>query len=111
MDILLTQKELAERWGISERWIEKLREKGTGPAFVPLHPERDHKPIRYRLADVLAYEEARKKGNDVPEPCKKAMRRASDCLQAVSGWSGTGVKARAVIENVRSELNTLIGET
>lgn len=60
METLLTQKELAARWGISERWVEKLRARGTGPAFLKLGDSPTLKTIRYRLADIEAYEEERR---------------------------------------------------
>ncbi|HJV52822.1 MAG TPA: helix-turn-helix domain-containing protein [Noviherbaspirillum sp.] len=58
-ETLLTQKELAARWQISERWVEKLRQTGKGPAFVALGESPKLKTIRYRIADVEAYETSR----------------------------------------------------
>jgi len=50
----LTQKELARRWTISHRTLERWRWKGEGPAFMKIGGR-----IVYRLEDVLAHEQAR----------------------------------------------------
>jgi len=50
----LTTDELAERLGISRRTIEGWRRTGEGPKFLPLV-----KGIRYREADVEAWEKSR----------------------------------------------------
>lgn len=47
----LTQKELARRWGISHRTLERWRYDGQGPTFLKLGGR-----VLYRLADVEAYE-------------------------------------------------------
>ena len=49
----LTQKELARRWTISHRTLERWRWTGQGPAFMKIGGR-----IMYRLEDVLAHEEA-----------------------------------------------------
>lgn len=46
----LTQKELAERLGVSENTLEKWRWKKIGPRFYKLGG------VRYKLSDVLEYE-------------------------------------------------------
>lgn len=52
--VLLTSDELAERWSCSPRTLANDRSAGVGPAYVKLG-----KHVRYRLADVEAYEDAR----------------------------------------------------
>ncbi|MEO1276316.1 MAG: helix-turn-helix domain-containing protein [Pseudomonadota bacterium] len=54
----LSQAELAERWRISPRTLERWRSNGTGPRFVCLGGR-----VIYRVADVLAYEQARLVGD------------------------------------------------
>ncbi len=49
---LLTQKQLARRWALSERTLERWRCTGEGPTYVKLGGL-----VRYRLADILAYEQ------------------------------------------------------
>ena len=49
--ICLNQKELAERWTISARTLERWRWKGDGPAFLKIGGR-----VVYRIEDVLAYE-------------------------------------------------------
>lgn len=50
----LSQKELADRWRISPRTLERWRAAKTGPPWLRLGARR----IAYRLEDVLAYERA-----------------------------------------------------
>ena len=52
--VLLTPRQLAERWGISTKTLANLRCAGGGPPFLKLRGA-----VRYRLADVEAYEAAR----------------------------------------------------
>ena len=47
----LNQKELARRWGISHRTLERWRYSGQGPAFLKLGGR-----VLYRLADVEVFE-------------------------------------------------------
>lgn len=54
---LLTQAELAERWKISPRSLEKWRTQGLGPAYTKIGGR-----VRYLLDDVLAYEADRVRG-------------------------------------------------
>ena len=49
----LTQRELAERWRISEATLERWRGEGIGPRYLKLQGR-----VLYRLADIEAYEEA-----------------------------------------------------
>ena len=49
--ILLTSKELAERWRIKEQTLRKWRLVGGGPRYICVG-----RAIRYRMADVEAYE-------------------------------------------------------
>ena len=48
------QAELARRWRISPRTLERWRCAGTGPAWLRLNGR-----VLYRLEDVLAFERAR----------------------------------------------------
>jgi hypothetical protein len=50
----LNQTELAARWTISARTLERWRWTGDGPAFLKIGGR-----VVYRLEDVLAYEQAR----------------------------------------------------
>ena len=47
----LTQRELAERWRISEATLERWRGEGRGPQYLKLHGR-----VLYQLVDVEAYE-------------------------------------------------------
>ncbi len=51
-DELLTQKQLAQRWALSERTLERWRSIGEGPVYIKLGYT-----VRYRLADVEAFEQ------------------------------------------------------
>lgn len=49
----LNQKELARRWGLSHRTLERWRYSGEGPAFLKLGGR-----VLYRIADIEAFEES-----------------------------------------------------
>lgn len=52
-DVLLPEKQLAERWGVGVKKLQADRGRGTGPPYVRLI-----RSVRYRLSDVRAYENA-----------------------------------------------------
>lgn len=47
----LTQRQLAERWDLSEATLERWRSEGIGPVFLKLQGQ-----VRYRIEDVEAFE-------------------------------------------------------
>lgn len=47
----LNQRQLADRWGISEASLERWRSDGIGPVFLKLQGQ-----VRYRIEDVEAFE-------------------------------------------------------
>jgi predicted site-specific integrase-resolvase len=52
----LTQFDLADRWRISHRTLERWRSAGVGPAYLKLGGS-----VSYRLDDVEAYEAAQRR--------------------------------------------------
>jgi hypothetical protein len=60
----LNEKQLAERWAVSVRTLQAARVKGGGVPFVRI----GSRAVRYRLEDVLAYEEARLRTNTSETP-------------------------------------------
>ncbi|WP_425102487.1 helix-turn-helix transcriptional regulator [Tropicibacter sp. S64] len=50
---MMTQRNLATRWQLTIRTLERWRADGCGPAWVQIGGS-----IRYRTDDVLAWEEA-----------------------------------------------------
>ena len=50
---LLTQKQVAQRWALSERTLERWRCTGEGPVYIKLGYS-----VRYRIADIEAFEQA-----------------------------------------------------
>ncbi len=53
-DVLLTEKQIAIRWGLaSAKKLQADRVSGTGCVFIRLG-----RAVRYRLSDVMAYEAA-----------------------------------------------------
>jgi hypothetical protein len=58
-DALLTEAQLAERWQVSIKKLQADRWKGTGLKFVKIG-----RLVRYRLPDVLAFEELHVQGVD-----------------------------------------------
>ena len=57
----LSQIELAARWNISHRTLERWRWTGEGPKFIKLGGR-----VIYRLEDVEAFEEAALRGSTKP---------------------------------------------
>ena len=47
----LNQRQLAERWDLSEGTLERWRCEGIGPVFLKLKGQ-----VRYRIEDVKAFE-------------------------------------------------------
>jgi hypothetical protein len=58
LDALLTETQLAERWQLSPKTLQNARVAGTGVAFVKIGHA-----VRYRLSDVLAYEQSHVRGS------------------------------------------------
>jgi hypothetical protein len=54
---LLTKKQLAARWGCSERHIERVQANGKGLPEIAL----GDRMVRFRDTDADAYEDARRK--------------------------------------------------
>jgi hypothetical protein len=54
-DYWITKKELAERWRVSERWLE-LRVKHDG---LPMRKDPHSRLVRFNLADCERWMEAR----------------------------------------------------
>ncbi len=51
---LLSPRQLAARWGLSEKTLERWRMLGTGPAFLKLGSR-----VLYSLAEIEAHERER----------------------------------------------------
>jgi predicted site-specific integrase-resolvase len=47
----LNQRQLAERWDLSEATLERWRSEGIGPIFLKLQGQ-----VRYRIEDIEAFE-------------------------------------------------------
>lgn len=54
----LTQKDLARRWTISPRTLERWRWTGDGPVYMKIGGR-----VVYRLEDILAYERVQLRQN------------------------------------------------
>lgn len=55
---LLTEKNLAERWGIKPMTLSQWRWNGRGPMFLKIG-----RRVLYRLEDVAAFEENKRYAN------------------------------------------------
>ncbi|MCL6270261.1 DNA-binding protein [Sansalvadorimonas sp. 2012CJ34-2] len=49
----LSQKQLAQRWGVKTCTLERWRQRGIGPLFLKINSK-----VMYRLEDVESYENA-----------------------------------------------------
>ncbi len=47
----LNQRQLADRWDLSEATLERWRSEGIGPVFLKLQGQ-----VRYRIEDIEAFE-------------------------------------------------------
>lgn len=56
---LLRPRHLSERWDKSPRTLQRWRAEGRGPAWLKIGGS-----IFYRLGDVMAYEEARRRDGE-----------------------------------------------
>jgi predicted DNA-binding transcriptional regulator AlpA len=59
LDQLLNTRQLAVLFGVSEVWLEILRQKKQGPEWIALGP----RCIRYKISDVLAWLKVRARCN------------------------------------------------
>ena len=64
---LLTQAALARRWKVSPRTLERWRWLGRGPQYMKVGGQ-----VRYRIADVAAYEAAQLRATSIPASIKSA---------------------------------------
>jgi hypothetical protein len=62
----LNQEELAERWTISPRTLERWRWLNEGPSYLKIGGR-----VAYRMEDVLAYEAQQKSGASKPHKGRK----------------------------------------
>lgn len=53
LSALVTERDLAERWHKSTRTLQRYRADGTGPNWLRIGGN-----VRYRVSDVLSFEEA-----------------------------------------------------
>ena len=53
----LKEKELAERWAVSQRSLQKWRQNSTGPAYLKVG-----RRVRYRLCDIEEWERKHRRG-------------------------------------------------
>lgn len=59
--VLLTDSALAKRWGVTARTIKRWRAKGKTPPCIQIgHKGGFGQGVRYRLDDVIAFENAHK---------------------------------------------------
>ncbi|MCI0753556.1 helix-turn-helix transcriptional regulator [Teichococcus vastitatis] len=68
----IRQHDLALRWGISPRTLERWRWLGQGPQYLKIGSR-----VAYRMEDVLAYETARRRSTQEqgePPPLPEAVR-------------------------------------
>jgi hypothetical protein len=66
----LNQAELARRWRISPRTLERWRWLRQGPSYLKIGGR-----VAYRLSDVEAYEAAQRHANPTAEPSNAASGR------------------------------------
>jgi predicted DNA-binding transcriptional regulator AlpA len=70
----MTSKAAADRLGLSESTLEKLRHKGGGPPFLRLSGRR----IAYDVVDLDAWARAKRFGSTSEYPAKSVRRMRHD---------------------------------
>jgi predicted site-specific integrase-resolvase len=73
----LNQRQLAERWGISARTLERWRWIGRGPHFLKL----GHR-VAYRFADIEAFEAEQLRDSTTATPPSSPPRARSHARPA-----------------------------
>lgn len=102
----LTETDLAERWNVTTRTLQRWRGIGEGPAFIRI----GERSIFYREEDVLAYEEASVVGKPKPiEPpgWRDAMKRAASAIDIVARQARSE-KAQITLEKLSDDLRALL---
>lgn len=59
---LLRERELAARWKLSTRTLQRWRNDGSGPAYILIGGA-----IRYRMEDILDFEDRRRSSGSAGE--------------------------------------------
>jgi predicted site-specific integrase-resolvase len=59
---MLRERELASRWDVSQRTLQRWRAEGFGPAYIYIGGA-----IRYLMDDVLSFEAARRSSMETEE--------------------------------------------
>lgn len=96
----ITEKELAEAWGVTTRTLQSMRADGRGPAYVQPSPRK----VFYRPADIEAYEESvrlLKKPN-----AKGTIKRAAGALELLAAKAKP--EAKATLDKILLDLRALI---
>lgn len=70
---LLTQKEVAAEWGVSEKALEKWRVTGEGPPYIKLGKGRCAR-VRYRRRDVTKFVEEQFREHTTHDDAIRATR-------------------------------------
>ena len=89
----LNQKELARRWGLSHRTLERWRYTGQGPAFLKLGGR-----VLYRHEEVEAFEESQlQRAKAVSAAVAQVGVRDANTLTAASLISATSSPPKASV--------------
>ena len=67
----LNQKQLARRWGLSPRTLERWRSQGRGPSYLKLVGR-----VSYRLRDIEAFEAAQFRASGSASALAAAVTRS-----------------------------------
>ena len=56
---MLSERDLAARWGLSSRTLQRWRSEGFGPPFINIGGS-----IRYQMGDIIDFEARHRHGSD-----------------------------------------------
>ena len=68
----IDQKQLAERWNISAKTLERWRWAGEGPRFLKLGGR-----VVYRIADIEAFEQEQLRSRTATDPTSLTAARSA----------------------------------
>lgn len=110
MEKHLTETELAERLGVKTRTVQNWRRatlegRATGPAFLEIGASPKLKTIRYRLADVIAYEDSRRRGGESQPTLTEQAKRAIAADAALRVAKNAGVAEQLCFAPIKFALD------
>lgn len=97
----LTEIELAERWGVSPKTLQRWRTDGRGPSYLKLS-----KRVAYSIEDILAFESSQKRIREnshevaIQSVALTASAQGADSTDPGNSWTGLVTQGDSVFITV-----------